>query len=95
MIVEGKTLFFNESDGKGIIITAAKEKINFHVSEWNDYDLMPTTGLEVVFTLEEGNALEIVAKENYTQEIKVPTEEVKDNLPDVIQENLKDEKKKK
>lgn len=73
MIREGKTLFFNETDGKGIIITSTKEKINFSVSEWDDYELMPSTGLKVVFDLEGSDAYKIVAKENYTDSIPTPS----------------------
>ena len=87
MITEGKTLFFNESDGHGIIITVAKEKINFNVEEWNDYDLMPTTGLEVVFDLEGESARNIVAKANYTPEVETPQNDLLEN----VQEDLVEE----
>jgi len=93
MIREGKTLFFNESDGKGIIITQKKEKIDFSVSEWEDYDLMPETGLEVVFDLQEHTAYRIVAKENYVEDdthsvvTEVLQEEQEAFEDEVIQEN--------
>ncbi len=84
MTTEGKTLFFNEYDGKGIIITAEKEKINFCVSEWDDYELMPTTGLEVVFELREDTAYKIVAKENYVPN-QVNTNETEPQEEEAIQ----------
>ena len=77
MMTEGKTLFFNETDGNGIIITATKEKINFSVSEWDDYELMPVTGLEVIFDLQGRDAYNIVAKINA----------IDNEAPEIIQEN--------
>ncbi len=68
MHIQGKILFFNENDGKGIIITATREKIDFRVSEWDDYELMPEKGLAVVFDLENANAVHIVAEENYVED---------------------------
>jgi len=64
MKMNGKTLFFNESDGQGIIITSQRQKMNFDVADWDDYDLMPTTGLEVVFEIVDGDVCHIIAKEN-------------------------------
>ena len=82
MQTEGKILFFNENDGKGIIITATREKIDFLVAEWNDYELMPTTGLEVVFDVEDNYAYEIVAKENYVAENSLEKDD------DTFEENI-------
>lgn len=45
----GKILFFNSSDGNGIIISSSKEKFDFNVSQWNDYEVMPALGLEIEF----------------------------------------------
>ncbi len=58
----GKVLFFNQTDGKGILITSQKEKIEFNVHEWNDFDVMPSTGLLVVFEKKDGMACDIIAK---------------------------------
>jgi len=55
----GKILFFNPNDGTGIIITAQKGKIPFNVQEWDDFDTMPSLGLEVVFDYEDTQALNI------------------------------------
>ena len=66
----GKTLFFNESNGNGIIITSTKEKINFTVSEWDDYEIMPSKGLEVVFDFKDNIISNILSKESFTQEEK-------------------------
>ncbi|WP_373034470.1 hypothetical protein [Sulfurimonas sp.] len=60
----GKILFFNANDGKGIIITSKKDKINFTVQEWDDFDTMPSLGLEVSFNYEDSQAFAIVSLEN-------------------------------
>ncbi|QSZ42231.1 hypothetical protein GJV85_08930 [Sulfurimonas aquatica] len=62
--MNGKTLFFNTSDGNGIIITQERKKIVFSVQNWDDFDVMPTTGLEVVFDYIEGEAFNIISKES-------------------------------
>jgi len=80
MITDGKTLFFNESDGHGIIITSARKKIKFGVEEWDDFDIMPSKGLEVVFTLTDGIATNIISKESHEIEKEnsepEPTQEI-------------------
>jgi len=92
MITKGKTLFFNEADGHGIIITSTKEKINFSVSEWDDYEIMPVTGLEVIFDLEGNYAYEIVAKENYKENIPTPKIEIEKEISveDTPEEEIKE-----
>ena len=77
MTTNGKILFFNESDGKGIIISSSREKIEFNVADWDDYDLMPSLGLEVFFEYENGEALEIISKETHS---KYPIESNADAL---------------
>ena len=78
----GKILFFNANDGKGIIITAKKEKISFSVEDWDDFEVMPSLGLEVCFKYENSLASEIVSLENYVEvdEI-VTTQEVAPEVP--------------
>lgn len=61
MKISGKILFFNANDGKGIIITPTKSKVNFTVEEWDDFDVMPVLGLEVKFTLQNNQAYAISA----------------------------------
>jgi len=73
----GKILFFNANDGKGIIITSAKEKIGFSVEDWDDFETMPSLGLEVCFMYENSSPSQIVSLENYVEEDEVEnTEEV-------------------
>jgi hypothetical protein len=61
MKISGKILFFNANDGKGIIITPTKSKVNFTVEEWDDFDTMPFLGLEVKFILKNNQAFAISA----------------------------------
>jgi len=90
MITKGKTLFFNESDGKGIIIMANKKKINFTVAQWNDFEIMPSKGLEIVFNLIDAEARDIVSQETYDEELK-EQEEVAPAKPDEkVEESEKD-----
>jgi len=49
MNINGKILLFNSSDGLGTIISTTKEKINFTIDDWNDFDVMPSIGLEISF----------------------------------------------
>ncbi|MEA3373008.1 MAG: hypothetical protein U9Q62_04880 [Campylobacterota bacterium] len=45
----GKILFYNANEGVGIIITGRKEKYEFEVVDWDDYDTLPDRGMEVSF----------------------------------------------
>ena len=49
MQLSGKILFYNSNEGGGIIITAQREKYEFEVSDWDDYDRLPEAGMEVAF----------------------------------------------
>ncbi|MEA3523764.1 MAG: hypothetical protein U9R50_12430 [Campylobacterota bacterium] len=53
MQFNGKILFYNESDGKGIIITKEHEKYDFHVGDWNDFEIFPQVGLDVTCKIED------------------------------------------
>lgn len=64
MKMYGKILLFKPTSGNGIIINTSREKITFTIEDWDDFDVMPTLGLEVCFHQEEKQALNIVAKEN-------------------------------
>lgn len=58
----GKILFFSESEGKGVIITSQKEKIEFSALDWDDFDVMPHIGVEVEFDIKDIHAINITAK---------------------------------
>ncbi|MDA7817033.1 hypothetical protein N9A28_02460 [Sulfurimonas sp.] len=62
MNIYGKVLFFNDNEGKGIIITSDKKKFDFSVAEWNDFDNMPSLGLEVSFSLTKNIPTDIIMK---------------------------------
>lgn len=68
MKTTGKILFFNVNEGKGILITSQKQKVKFSIEEWDDFDVMPVLGLEVLFDLQEGTALNIISKESEEKE---------------------------
>ncbi len=61
MNIIGKILLFNDSDGLGSIISTTKEKINFTINDWNDFDVMPSIGLEVCFDYENFKASSIMS----------------------------------
>jgi len=65
MTINGKILFFNENKGKGIIISSNREKVDFFVKDWDDFDIMPFLGLEVYFDFENETASNIVSKTTY------------------------------
>lgn len=64
MTTNGKILFFSESDGKGIIIDSNREKIEFVVQDWDDYEVMPSLGLEVLFDFIDFKAINIISKQS-------------------------------
>lgn len=95
MSKNGKVLFYNESDGKGIIITSDKKKVNFSVAEWNDFDTMPSLGLHVGFDLEGDSPVDIVVLDqestnNQTEDdIKETPEEIApQETPEEISEEI-------
>lgn len=71
MINYGKILFYNEQNGNGIAITKDKEKVKFTIEEWNNYDVMPSLGLEVSFTLKNDIATQINTLEKETNSPKI------------------------
>ena len=46
----GKILCFSAESGQGMIMSSEKKKINFSVADWEDFETMPSLGLEVNFT---------------------------------------------
>lgn len=57
--MRGKVIFYDSSNGAGKIIATDGQKIPFNIDGWLDYDVMPETGLEVVFSLEGSSAVAI------------------------------------
>ena len=88
MMTDGKILFFNESDGKGIIISSQKEKISFYVQNWDDFEVMPSLGLEVVFNLEKNVALNIISKSTKEAEGLRDSDAKEDKAEDLINEEV-------
>jgi len=48
--MEGKIVVYSDETGLGKIITPQKEKFNFTVDDWDDYETMPSVGQIVHFT---------------------------------------------
>jgi len=94
----GKILFFNASDGKGIIITSDKKKFPFGVEEWDDFDVMPSLGLEVTFQLQDKTPTAIASTQNYVkptnviEKEEVRVEEQETTTPKSIPEVFPDSK---
>jgi len=59
MKIYAKILFYNEESGNGIAITQDNKKVKFLIEEWNDYDIMPSLGLEISFKIIKNMAHEI------------------------------------
>ena len=70
----GKILFFNQNDGKGIIITSEKQKIDFDIKDWDDFDVMPFPGLEVVFNFSDGDVSNLLSNKDEKVEAKIEVE---------------------
>lgn len=68
MKTTGKILFFNVNDGKGIVMTQKKEKLSFSVEDWDDFEVMPSLGLEVAFWYENSLALKITTLDNWVDD---------------------------
>jgi len=47
MIIEGRIIFYNTQTGKGTVILHTKEKINFDIDDWNEFELAPEVNLLV------------------------------------------------
>jgi len=57
--LRGKVIFYNPNEGVGKIITQEGQKYPFSVDGWMDYAVMPSAGIEVVFSLENESAVSI------------------------------------
>lgn len=94
MKMTGKILFFNENEGKGLIITSQKQKLEFGVIDWEDFDIMPSLGREVSFDVDEKKAINITSLEseaaNETKKSEQESNE-QEEPPSESAEPLKDE----
>ena len=57
----GKILFYNGNEGNGIIITMSRQKFDFNVADWNDFETLPQVGMHVSFDLEGQHPVNITA----------------------------------
>jgi hypothetical protein len=87
----GKILFFNATDGKGIIITSDKKKLSFEVGEWDDFDVMPSLGLEVAFDLNNNTPIAIASIENYVKHEETQDIDALEDAPSESEEETEEE----
>jgi len=81
MQIDGKILFYNEKDGNGLVITKDHQKINFNISNWTDFDVMPVMGLNISFDLKDNTCINmLVISKNKTNTDE--TKEINNQQPD-------------
>jgi hypothetical protein len=68
MQVQAKILFYNQSDGNGIVITRDHEKFPFNVAGWDDFDQLPQAGMNIHCKIENGSAVAMRPIEPLPQE---------------------------
>ncbi|MFW5990042.1 MAG: hypothetical protein ACOCP1_01445 [Campylobacterales bacterium] len=78
--MRGKIIFYNTNEGTGKIITKDSQKYNFDVDAWEDYDVLPKAGLEVVFSEKGLNAISIKVGQledsgTHSKSTQVPSEQ--------------------
>lgn len=56
----GTIIFYNLDNGSGLILSEEKDKYRFDISMWNDLDNLPSIGLKIEATLEDGDIKSIV-----------------------------------
>ena len=74
MLEIGKILFYNPTEGTGIIMTERRSKYNFSVMDWDDYDAIPEVGLSVEFELSDLQAVKVVLHEEKTKKDEMPSD---------------------
>jgi CheY-like chemotaxis protein len=91
----GKIIFYNEADGKGLILTEDKKKYNFSIEEWNDFEHTPLIKQLIEFSCDGETPKDIVVKAE-DEHVTVVTEPVKqDTLPNDVERNVQEEEGKK
>jgi len=74
MMQEGKILFYNEQNGTGIIITPDKQKIDFDINSWEDFENMPSLGLDVTLHYKNNQVSEIHTKKKEPEVFEISKE---------------------
>lgn len=90
MKITAKILYFNPTQGEGILITSKKEKFVFGAGVWNDFEVMPSLGLEVECICERGEILKIsaLAKEEHTCDVEYDVALQRDSIMQEISLNI-------
>lgn len=58
--MDGKILFYNETNGEGLILSSDKKKYKLKAENWEDFENMPKSGLKVEFYPNNEDALNVV-----------------------------------
>ena len=61
MKIKGRIIFYNPQTGKGTIILHTREKLNFSIEEWNEFELAPEVNLLVDCDVENRTIVSITA----------------------------------
>lgn len=64
MTIEGRIIFYNQQTGKGTIILHTKEKVNFSIEEWDEFELAPEVNLLVYCNFDNNVLVSISISEN-------------------------------
>ena len=69
----GRIIFYNPHAGTGKILTKVGRKFDFSVNEWEDFDVLPETGVMVSFTAQGEKAVAIGAQGGAAAPAKKPS----------------------
>lgn len=64
MIEEGRIVFYNSQTGKGTVILHSKDKINFSIEDWDEFELAPEVNLLVYCEFDNDMLVGITASSN-------------------------------
>ena len=66
-MIKGKILFYNSTNGTGLVITQEKKKYPFSVEQWDDFETMPTLGLSVLCSVQDDKIVTIKTTDKSTE----------------------------
>ena len=72
--MEGRILFYNEQTGQGKLMLQSGEKLDFSAEQWDDFDAVPQTGVQVTLMMERGVVQSIKASVASKSKEKKPKE---------------------
>jgi hypothetical protein len=79
MQFEARILFYNENNGNGIVITKNREKYDFNIADWDDFETFAKVGLDVTCKMEGDHIYSIspVKKSSY-ESVTTQTQDVEE-----------------